>query len=249
MATAAGNSLAETGEARGTFGAFGAPKLIGARAIVALAHATLPVLMITRNLEFAARMPGALRNSGIDLTVEHALRSCGLFGELPSNREAKVVVVDGGLADIGSLRASAAQRFANPGARLMLIFDRIPEQAVELSLQTRARGCIDFSVTPENFARAVRAVSQGELWFPRWMVEPLYRRALPRSQPAQWNETVEAVGEELTARELEVIQLVHRGLTNKEIGQELAISPHTVKKHVHNALVKSGLRRRRQLLK
>ena len=49
---------------------------------------------------------------------------------------------------------------------------------------------------------------------------------------------------QLTARELEIVDLVDRGLSNKEIAQQLHIEVATVKNHVHNVLEKLGVRRR-----
>lgn len=51
----------------------------------------------------------------------------------------------------------------------------------------------------------------------------------------------------LTPRELEVVRLVARGMTNAEIAAELVISPRTAQSHVANALRKSGTRRRTEL--
>ncbi len=50
----------------------------------------------------------------------------------------------------------------------------------------------------------------------------------------------------LTRRELEIVQLIDQGLTNKEIARRLEISLATAKSHVHNALAKLGLDRRSQ---
>ena len=49
---------------------------------------------------------------------------------------------------------------------------------------------------------------------------------------------------DLTSRELEVVELIERGLSNKEIGSELRIEVTTVKNHVHNILEKLQVRRR-----
>ena len=53
----------------------------------------------------------------------------------------------------------------------------------------------------------------------------------------------------LTRRELEIIQLINDGLTNKEIARRLAIGLATTKSHVHNLLTKLGLERRSQAAK
>jgi len=53
----------------------------------------------------------------------------------------------------------------------------------------------------------------------------------------------------LTRRESEVLELIGRGLTNKEIGRELCLSVATVKHHVHHVLEKLGLSRRTEAMR
>jgi DNA-binding NarL/FixJ family response regulator len=55
-----------------------------------------------------------------------------------------------------------------------------------------------------------------------------------------------AQGPPITARELEILQLVAEGLSNKQIGRRLSITEGTVKNHVHNALEKLHLDNRIQ---
>ena len=50
--------------------------------------------------------------------------------------------------------------------------------------------------------------------------------------------------EKLSAREMEICQLISQGLSNKKISHELNISPHTVKTHLRNVYTKSGLNNR-----
>jgi two-component system, NarL family, nitrate/nitrite response regulator NarL len=63
--------------------------------------------------------------------------------------------------------------------------------------------------------------------------------------------TARAIGDlraQLTAREVQVLELIDRGLSNKEIAQSLCIETATVKNHVHNILSKLDLRRRSQAI-
>jgi len=57
----------------------------------------------------------------------------------------------------------------------------------------------------------------------------------------------EMVAGHLTGRELEVLELVSRGLTNAEIAARLNLSPWTVKRHVARLLAKAGMHRRVEL--
>ena len=54
----------------------------------------------------------------------------------------------------------------------------------------------------------------------------------------------DAVKTDLTGRELEVLRELTRNLTNEEIAEKLSISPHTVKRHIENMLMKTGYKNR-----
>lgn len=56
------------------------------------------------------------------------------------------------------------------------------------------------------------------------------------------------IAESLSSREKSVLQLIGRGLSNKEIGRELSIAPETVKSHVKHIFVKLGVERRMRAL-
>lgn len=86
---------------------------------------------------------------------------------------------------------------------------------------------------------AIRDVAAGEFTCSPRVAGTLLRRVgtLARGQRI-------TASASLTARELEVVRLAGRGLTNKEIAAELTVELSTVKNHVHNALDKLGVHRR-----
>jgi DNA-binding NarL/FixJ family response regulator len=98
-----------------------------------------------------------------------------------------------------------------------------------------ARGLLPRSTSGEQLAAAIQAVAQGLA-----AIEP---GLLAFGWPSASSETADLI-EQLTPRELEVLQLLAEGLANKAIAQRLAISEHTVKFHVNAIMSKLGAQSR-----
>lgn len=209
----------------------------------------LPVLLVTANAVFAERLrQGLAKSSEIALIVRSAPRTKTPLARLVAESGAQLAVIDSDLFSKGLVGLSFPANPDGNDAEVLLLFDKVGENAVQLSLLSRAHGCLEFGISSEDFTRAVEAVvNGGELWFPRWMMEPFYDMALAAMAAAGTNKVDPA--SMLTEREVEVLQFVQRGLTNKQAAEKLGISPNTVKKHLHNALMKRGIQRRRQLFK
>ena len=90
--------------------------------------------------------------------------------------------------------------------------------------------------------KAVLALLQGRLWVPSEVL-----LAFVKQMKTMLDRQLLA-GQSLTAREGQVLQLLVRQLTNKEIAHQLNISERTAKFHVSNVLGKLGLENRRNLL-
>jgi DNA-binding NarL/FixJ family response regulator len=111
------------------------------------------------------------------------------------------------------------------------------------ALQAGASGFLLKDTPPGQLTDGIRAVAAGEaLLAPtitRRLIEEFARLGRARrARPSQLDE--------LTARELEVLRLLARGLSNAEIAAELVVSDTTVKTHVAHVLGKLGLRDRVQ---
>jgi len=111
------------------------------------------------------------------------------------------------------------------------------------ALRAGASGFMLKDTPPERLADAVRTVAAGEAL----LAPPLTRRLIERyvSVPSPETARRERFGE-LTERELEIVRLLTRGLSNAEIGGELFLSEATVKTHVTRVLQKLGVRDRVQ---
>ena len=104
-------------------------------------------------------------------------------------------------------------------------------------------GFVAREVAPDAFERAIKAVIQGEMAFPRTAMSAvirLIRRAytsLPRGQRES----------ELTPRQRQIVDLIAKGANDREIADALRISPSTVHKHVQNALKRTNTKTRSHL--
>jgi DNA-binding NarL/FixJ family response regulator len=155
-----------------------------------------------------------------------------------------VVVLDirmPGLDGIETTRRLVAHARPTPRVLILTTFDL--DDYVYEALKAGASGFILKNVPPAKLVDAVRTVAGGEqLLAPaitRRMIERFVRRP-PTSDSARSQLAT------LTARELDVLKLIARGLSNTEIAKSLFLSEATVKSHVNRMLSKLNLRDRTQ---
>lgn len=121
------------------------------------------------------------------------------------------------------IAATKEIRTGHPEARVLMLTTYDGDTDIHRAMQAGAQGYVLKSSTGDDLIPALRAVAAGEKWIPREIAARLASRKL---------------FEELTPRELEVVQQMVKGLANKEIGDVLKITEHTVKDHLKNILGK-----------
>jgi DNA-binding NarL/FixJ family response regulator len=117
------------------------------------------------------------------------------------------------------------------------------DEYVYEALRAGAGGFMLKDASPGQLAEAVRTVAAGEQLLAPAVTRRLVERFVRRPAPGAGADETFA---ELTERELEVLELIARGLSNGEIADQLFLSEATVKTHVTRILSKLGLRDRVQ---
>jgi DNA-binding NarL/FixJ family response regulator len=107
------------------------------------------------------------------------------------------------------------------------------------ALRAGASGYIDDPLTPAGLRRALRGVIAGECAISRRLVARMAERFRDTS-PSRRRPLPSINGARLTAREWEVLELLHRSLTTAELAERLGVTPGTVRSHVASIVRKLG---------
>jgi len=127
-----------------------------------------------------------------------------------------VVVLDLRMPDGGGMRALAGMREARDDAKVLVLSSYANEEEVYQALQAGASGYVLKDVGRDELTSAIRQVYAGREW-----IQSCIRPILAGREERH----------ELTPRELEVLRLLVRGLTNREIAKVLGNSENTVRNH------------------
>jgi DNA-binding NarL/FixJ family response regulator len=131
------------------------------------------------------------------------------------------------------------------GVRVIVLTTFDHDEYVYGALRAGASGFLLKDIAPEELHRAIRIVHDGGA-----LIEPHVTRRLVAEFAARpgAGTPVQRLLDALTEREVEVLALVGRGLSNAEVAERLVVSPLTAKTHVSRILTKLGMRDRAQLV-
>jgi DNA-binding NarL/FixJ family response regulator len=158
----------------------------------------------------------------------------------------QVVLLDMGLRSQNSLRVAELIKREYPKAEIV-VMDLIPVQAEVVEyVKAGVAGFILKDATIDDFLHTIRSVAQGKKVLPPPLTGSLFSQIVEYAvKSGKADRLMKSV--KLTRREHQVVDLIARGMSNKEISSELNIAVHTVKSHVHNILDKLALHTRLEL--
>lgn len=158
--------------------------------------------------------------------------------KLIENSVPDVVLMDLVLPGIDGIEATRLAREVSPSTKVIVLTSFADDEKVFPAIKAGAAGYLLKDVEPTQLADAIRAVQRGEA-----LLHPTVAAKLMQEVSADERR---APGGDLTERELEVLRLIARGMSNREIASELTVSEKTVKTHVSNILAKLHLADRTQ---
>ncbi len=183
-----------------------------------------------------------LLNTQPDIEIVAEASSGAEAIELAQAYQPDVILMDVAMPDMDGMEASRAIKAHCPSVAVLALTIHEEEDYFFRMLDAGASGYIPKRAAPDDLLQAIRTVHRGEVFLHSSVATVLVRDYLQRGGLA-----TEADLSGLTEREREVLTLIAGGLTNKQIGEQLGISPKTVARHRDNITNKLNLSSRAEL--
>jgi DNA-binding NarL/FixJ family response regulator len=185
---------------------------------------TSPIRILVADDHFVVRMGlTAMVNTESDMEIVAEASDGAEAIELFAQFNPDVTLLDVRMPAINGIEVAAAIRKQNEVARILMLSALNGDEDIHKALEAGASGYVLKNATEEKLIPAIRAVAAGQRWIPQDVANRLWSRRL---------------FQELTARELQVLNKLIKGMANKQIADAMNISENTVKGFLKNILSK-----------
>lgn len=174
---------------------------------------------------------GAIVNMQPDMKIVAEAANGQQAVELYRKHRPDVVLLDMRMPIMSGVDAAKAIRAEFPDAHMIALTTYGGDEDIRRALAAGVLAYLTKDVLGDELLKAIRAVHAGQKYLPASVAAALTAQ-MPRP--------------DLSAREVQVLELIVRGLANKQIAYSLNIAEHTVKNHVKNILSKLGVQDRTQ---
>ncbi|MGW5360038.1 response regulator [Actinopolymorpha pittospori] len=203
------------------------------------------VMVVDDHPMWRSAVAGDLQQAGFEVVAE-----AGAGDEALRRAEAsrpQVVVLDLQIPVLGGVEVTRRLVETDPGVRVLILSASAEQVDVLAAVKAGAAGYLVKSASREDLFDAVRRTADGDAVFTpglAGLVLGEFRRLSGGSSRVE-----EPVAPQLTERETEVLRLVAKGLSYKDIAERLVLSHRTVQNHVQNTLRKLQLHNRVELVR
>ena len=157
-----------------------------------------------------------------------------------------VVLMDLRMPDLDGAEATRRIRAGLAGTQVLVLTTYADDESLFPALEAGARGYLTKDASAEEIEAAIRAVAEGRTHLDPAVQQRLVAAVLER-QPIAGR--ADALPDDLTAREAEVLKLIAAGMSNAEIAAALFVSNATVKTHINHIFAKTGVGDRAQAVR
>lgn len=183
------------------------------------------------------------KKSDILLVGESA--NCSNVSGLIAQSEAEMILMDSLTSLAQNLEFVSRIRRLYPNLQILMIAAEADEHVFVRAVRAGVAGYLLRDASALKVIAAIRAISRGEAVCPPQFSLALFKAV---ARGTTFTPTLRGSGLRLTRRQQELLPMIARGLTNKEIAFHLNLSEQTVKNHIHRMLRKVGANDRLQVL-
>lgn len=155
-----------------------------------------------------------------------------------------LLVIDLNEPGEGEIELVRGTRRDCPDVRIVVLGQCNAETEILRCIEAGAGACVSKESSLEELCGVLKRVLDGEAVYSPQIAYSMFARLAELSRERARSERIEAL--ELTPREMEILQLIAEGLSNRAIAEQLSLSVYTVKNHVHHILDKLQVQDRRE---
>jgi DNA-binding NarL/FixJ family response regulator len=196
-----------------------------------------------------------LRSLGLEAILNEiaGLEAVPLTLEQFSGKEAReqklaAAVLDARSAGPALLDILARMRREYPSMKLVVLGESLDPHRIQKAIGAGAKGFLTETAGEAEIRMAMEVVLDGSVWAPRKVLARLLEAGgITGSGAAQQSEAGQPIAGKMTPREMQVLELLKDGSTNRDIGKAMGIDETTVKAHLGRMLRKTGASNRVEL--
>jgi len=155
-----------------------------------------------------------------------------------------ILVIDLNDPDDAATELVRSTRRQCPDVKIVILGTGGADHSILHCIEAGAGACVSKESSLDELCSVIERVRRGEAVYSPQIAYSMFARLAELSRERVRSERVEAL--ELTPREMEILQLIAEGMSNRRIAEQLSLSVYTVKNHVHHILEKLHVQDRRE---